>query len=77
MSRDSRLPAGPHGVYAIVRASRLGKRPEVTCAAVINFDALLAGVDQRGITEAPAPTAAQAADDGERVAKRARHIRFE
>ena len=63
--------------YALVRASRLGKRPEVTCAAVINFDALLAGADQRGITEAPAPTAVRAAGEGERAAKRARHIRFE
>ena len=28
--------------YALVRASKAGKKPEVTCAAVINFDALMA-----------------------------------
>ena len=52
--------------YALVRASKAGKKPEVTCAAVINFDALMAGARKRGLT----------ANEGERAGKRARHIRF-
>ena len=49
--------------YALVRASRAGKQPEVTCAAVIDFDALLAGANKRGIAEAPAPTAGPMRDE--------------
>ena len=52
--------------YALVRASKAGKKPEVTCAAVINFDALMAGARKRGLT----------ANEGEHAGKRARHIRF-
>ena len=63
--------------YALVRASRAGKQPEVTCAAVIDFDALMAGANKRGIAEAPAPTAGPMRDEEQRATKRARHIRFE
>ena len=52
--------------YALVRASRAGKKPEISCAAVINFDALMAGAKKRGLT----------GSEGERAGKRARHIRF-